>query len=131
MSLDQPYRLLKLFSEVISNSSFDDESITGLNDVDHVLATLSDAQLTTLLSRIRDWCTNARTSLVAQRLLHVILKKYSPDKLLKLPDIKTTVEALIPYTDRYLKQIDKLMQESYVVDYILREMDDLPVNGVA
>jgi len=130
MALDQPYRLLKLFSEVISNSSVGDDSITGLDDVDHVLATLSDAQLTTLLARIRDWSTNARTSFVAQRLLHLVLKKYSPAKLMKLPEIKNTVQALIPYTDRYLKQIDKLMQESYLVDYILREMDDLAVDGI-
>lgn len=130
MALDQPYKLLNLFNEVISTAS-DKSSITGLAEVDQVLATLSDAQLTTLLKRIRDWSTNARTSFVAQRLLHVVLKKYSPDQLMKLPDVKGLIEALIPYTDRYLKQVDKLLQESYVVDYILREMEDLQVDGIS
>ena len=132
MSLDQPYRLLNLFNEVISNSSTEgNTSITGLPEVDQVIATLSDAQLTTLLLRVRDWSTNGRTSHVAQRILHVILRKYPPDRLTKLPEIKGIVEGLIPYSDRYLKQVDKLLQESFVVDYILREMDELQVDIVA
>ena len=129
MALDQPYRLLNLFNEVISTAA-DSSSITGLTEVDQVLSTLSDGQLATLLTRIRDWSTNARTSFVAQRLLHVVLRKYSPEKLMELPNIKAVVEALIPYTDRYLKQLDKLLQESYVVDYILREMEDLQVDSI-
>ena len=126
MDLDQPYRLLNLFNEVISNSSLEgDKSVTGLMEVDQVIATLSDEQLTKLLLRVRDWSTNARSSHVAQRILHVILRKCPPDRLMGLKDIKGIVEALIPYSDRYLKQVDKLLQESYVVDYILREMDDI------
>ena len=126
MELDQPYRLLNLFNQVISNPSVEGvESITGLVEVDKVIATLSDEQLTKLFLRVRDWSTNTRTSHVAQRILHVILRKYSSDRLMGLKDIKSVVEALIPYSDRYLKQVDKLLQESYVVDYILREMDDL------
>jgi U3 small nucleolar RNA-associated protein 13 len=132
MSLDQPYRLLNLFNEVISNAPTEgNTSITGLPEVDKVIATLSDAQLTTLLLRVRDWSTNGRTSHVAQRILHVILRKYPPDRLTKLPEIKGIVEGLIPYSDRYLKQVDKLLQESFVVDYILREMDELQVDIVA
>jgi U3 small nucleolar RNA-associated protein 13 len=132
MSLDQPYRLLNLFNEVISNASTEGStSITGLPEVDQVIATLSDAQLTTLLLRVRDWSTNGRTSHVAQRILHVILRKYPPDRLTKLPEIKGIVEGLMPYSDRYLKQVDKLLQESFVVDYILREMDELQVDIVA
>ena len=126
MSLDQPYRLLNLFNVVISNDSTEGTlSITGLAEVDEVIATLSDTQLKTLLLRVRDWSTNARTSHVAQRILHVILRKYPPDQLMRLPDVKTIVEALIPYTDRYLKQMDKLWEQSFVIDYILREMDEM------
>src|SRR5271170_6605585 len=126
MELDQPYRLLNLFNEVISNSSVAvGKSITGLAEVDQVIATLSDEHLTKLLFRVRDWSTNGRTSHVAQRILHVVMKRCSPDRLTGLKNIKGIVEALIPYSDRYLMQVDKLLQESYIVDYILREMDDL------
>jgi U3 small nucleolar RNA-associated protein 13 len=130
MSLDQPYRLLSLFNEVISNASDEKESsILGLSEVDEIIATLTTPQLSVLLSRVRDWSTNGRTSLVAQRILHIILKKYPPEQLLALPDIQKLVDALIPYSDRYLKQVDKLLQDSYVVDYILREMEDLEASS--
>jgi U3 small nucleolar RNA-associated protein 13 len=130
MSLDQPYRLLNLFNEVISNASDERESsILGLSEVDEIIATLTTPQLSVLLSRVRDWSTNGRTSLVAQRILHIILKKYPPEQLLALPDIQKLVDALIPYSDRYLKQVDKLLQDSYVVDYILREMEDLEASS--
>jgi len=130
MSLDQPYRLLNLFSEVISNAATEDEpSILGLRAVDDVVATLSPTHLSVLLSRVRDWSTNARRSHGAQRILHVILKKYPPEQLMELPDIRKVVDALIPYSERYLKQVDKLLQESYVVDYVLREMEDLHIDS--
>jgi len=126
MSLNQPYRLLTLFNEVLSNARPGDySSITGLLEVDEIIGNLSDAELTKLLLRVRDWSTNTQTSHVAQRILHVVLKRCSPERLTSLPEIKGIVEALVPYSDRYLKQLDKLMQESFVVDYILREMDEL------
>jgi len=130
MALDQPYRLLGLFNEVISNGSTDDDSIMGLAEVDQVIATLSNPQLTILLQRVRDWSTNARTSHVAQRILHVILKKYSPGDLIQLEGIKPIVDGLIPYTNRYLKQMDKLWEQSFVIDYILREMDEIRIDAI-
>jgi len=38
--------------------------------------------------------------------------------------LKELVDALIPYTERHLSRMERLVQESYVVDYILGEMDD-------
>ena len=129
MTLDQPYRLLNLFNEVISSSS-SETSITGLPEVDKVIATLPDAQLTLLLSRVRDWSTNARTSHVAQRILHVILQKRSAEQLMELPGIKGIIGGLIPYSEWYLKQLDKLVQESFVLDYILKEMDEIHLDAM-
>ncbi len=38
--------------------------------------------------------------------------------------LKELVDGLIPYSERHLARIERLVQESYVVDYILGEMDD-------
>lgn len=43
--------------------------------------------------------------------------------------LKELVEALIPYTERHLSRMEKLVQESYMVDYILGEMDDGMFDG--
>ena len=38
--------------------------------------------------------------------------------------LRELVEALVPYTERHLARMEKLVQESYIVDYLLGEMDD-------
>jgi len=43
--------------------------------------------------------------------------------------LKELVDALIPYTERHLSRMERLLQESYVVDYILGEMDDGMFDG--
>ena len=103
---------------------------------------------------VRDWNANAKTSTVAQRVLHAVVKLRRADEIVRafdqtaainaLGDLTSTdgaaapvskgskgasalrelVEALIPYTERHLARMEKLIQESYVVDYLLSEMDD-------
>ena len=41
-----------------------------------------------------------------------------------LASVKSIAQSLIPYTERHLARMDRLIQESYVIDYILGEMDD-------
>jgi len=43
--------------------------------------------------------------------------------------LKELVDGLIPYTERHLSRMERLVQESYVVDYILGEMDDGMFDG--
>ena len=38
--------------------------------------------------------------------------------------LKELVDALIPYTERHLTRMEKLLQDSYVVEHLLSEMDD-------
>jgi U3 small nucleolar RNA-associated protein 13 len=39
------------------------------------------------------------------------------------------VDGLIPYTERHLARMERLVQESYMVDYVLGEMDDGMFDG--
>ena len=39
--------------------------------------------------------------------------------------LKEILDALIPYTERHLARAERLVQESYVLDYVLGEMDGL------
>ena len=38
--------------------------------------------------------------------------------------LKEILDALIPYTERHLTRMEKLLQDSYVVEHLLSEMDD-------
>lgn len=148
LAMEQPGRLLNLFRDVQSVDT-GDNSITGLPSVDEVVRTLGGSDLVKLLRYVRDWNTSAKTSRVAQRVLYAVMKQMSADAVMKAfkdeseeaafaddgiverkdtrPNdmaLKELVDALIPYTERHLSRMDKLIQDSYMVDYILGEMDD-------
>ncbi|KAF4633626.1 hypothetical protein G7Y89_g4485 [Cudoniella acicularis] len=141
LQLNHPGRLLSLFTSVVTTTSPEEGSLCGLKAVDEVLGSLSDDQIFTLLLRIRDWNTNARTAPVAQRILWTLVKSYPASRLSNLKvkggkgdkSLKEVLDALRVYTERHYKRMEELVDESYLVEYTLREMDGLglldQVNG--
>ncbi|ROV92612.1 hypothetical protein VPNG_09866 [Cytospora leucostoma] len=133
LQLNHPGRLLKLFNNVVNSKDQDEGSLTGLKAVDEVLATLSDEQIFLLLLRLRDWNTNARTATVAQRILWALVRSYPAAKLSNLSvkgargqkSLKEVLNALKVYTERHYKRTEELVDESYLVEYTLQEMENL------
>jgi len=103
--------------------------------VDEVLASLDAQQIWTLLERVRDWNTNARTATVAQRVLYCLLKSYPATTFVDMAKarrfgagsqgLKDLLRALEVYTDRHFKRMEELIDESYLIEYTLREMDEI------
>ncbi|RDW74163.1 hypothetical protein BP5796_07605 [Coleophoma crateriformis] len=132
LQLNHPARLLSLFTTVVTGKN-EEGSLCGLVAVDEVLATLSDEQIFTLLLRLRDWNTNARTAPVAQKILWTLVKSYPAARLSNLKvkggqgqrSLKEVLDALRAYTERHYKRMEDLVDESYLVEYTLREMDGL------
>ena len=89
--MDQPRRLLKLFTEVRLSSSSSPSSLTGSDSVDQVLKDLKGPDLRQLLSYVKDWNTVARTSEVAQAVLHALLRFHSAEEILAALEAKTVV----------------------------------------
>jgi U3 small nucleolar RNA-associated protein 13 len=157
LAMQQPGRLLSLFKGIRatpSESAGDVSSVTGSNAVDEVLRTLGGSDLARLLRYVRDWNPNAKTSGVAQGVLFAVLKLRSVDDVIAAfteeahegilqssgeenartatsgnTALKELIDAMIPYTERHLSRMDRLVQDSFVVDYILSEMDDGMFDG--
>ena len=135
LALNHPGRLLSLFQAVVDTDPAEPTSITGVVAIDEIIASLSDEQLLSLLKRIRDWNTNARTCAVAQRLLNVIVRSYPATRLAKLGKMrggKEVVAALQAYTGRHFQRTEELWGESWIVEFLLGEMGGLMddrVNG--
>ncbi|KAH6655071.1 WD40-repeat-containing domain protein [Truncatella angustata] len=133
LQLNHPGRLLSLFTNVINSKTPESGSLTGLLAVDKVLANLSDEQLFMLLLRLRDWNTNARTAPIAQRILWTLVRSYPASKFSNLSvkgargqkSLKEVLNALKVYTERHYKRMEELVDESYLVEYTLQEMDSL------
>ncbi|KAB5563329.1 WD40-repeat-containing domain protein [Coniochaeta sp. 2T2.1] len=133
LQLNHPGRLLSLFSKVVTTDNPEQGSLSGLKAVDDVLATLSDEQIFLLLLRLRDWNTNARTAPVAQRILSALVRSYPAGRFSELSvkgargqkSLQEVLNALKVYTERHYKRLEELVDESYLVEYTLREMDAL------
>lgn len=132
LALNHPARLLGLLQGVVDTQPQEAGSISGLKAVDEVLASLGDEQLLSLLSRARDWNTNARTCTVAQRVLNVVVRSYNAERLARLGKRRggrEVVEALRVYTERHYRRIEELWGESWLIEYLLGEMEQLGVEG--
>lgn len=46
-------------------------------------------------------------------------------KLSEIPGMVKIVDAIIPYTQRHFTRVDNLVEQSYILDYALVEMDKL------
>ena len=148
LAMSQPGRLFSLFKEV---SGHEQTALTGNASVDEVIKTLGGSDLAKLLRYVRDWNTNAKTAGVAQGVLFAVTKTRSAEEVIGAfgeegvekafaegdgggvavvasttggTAVKELMDALIPYSERHLSRLERLVQESYVVDYILGEMDD-------
>lgn len=141
LQLNHPGRLLSLFTSAIDATEDAEEnpdSLTGNPDIDAVLRSLDLDNLHLLLIRLRDWNTNARTSRVSQRILYALFKSYPPSTFVELSTRRSTLpgqkkdttsgmkdilDALAAYTERHYRRIEELVDESYLVEWVLGEMD--------
>ena len=132
LALNHPARLLSLLQGVVDTQPQEAGSISGLKAVDEVLGSLGDEQLLSLLTRARDWNTNARTCMVAQRVLSVVVRSYGAERLAGLGKRRggrEVVEALRVYTERHYRRVEELWGESWLVEFLLGEMEQLGVVG--
>ena len=127
LELNHPARLLTLLQNVTATNPPEEESLSGSKAVDEILGDLSDGQLLILMQRLRDWNTNARTAVVAQRILGVVVRSYPTQRLAALRGRgwKEALDALKVYTERHYKRIEDLVDESYLVEYTLGEMEEV------
>ncbi|KAL4878509.1 WD40-repeat-containing domain protein [Aspergillus karnatakaensis] len=148
LQLNHPGRLLSLFNSAVDAAddpnSTDVEkeeranSLTGNPSIDEVLQTLDPANLFTLLIRLRDWNTNARHSKIAQRILFALFRSYPASTFVELASssiakrstdgraaaaMKDILQALAAYTERHYRRVEELEDESYLVEWVLGEMD--------
>lgn len=134
LQMDQPGRLFTLFKSVVETEAPDEDSMSGLTAVDDVLANLADEQLYKLLLRLRDWNTNVRSAAVAQKILWTVVRSYPAARLASIKpagkvdtkgSLKDVLDAIRAYSDRHYKRVEELIDESYLLDFTLREMDEV------
>lgn len=127
MTLDHPMRLFNVLKQSLVGEELeiDNKPILFNKELDDVIGKLTDEQLLLLMKRCRDWNTNARTHLVSQRCIRCILLKHDITRLSEIQGMIKIIDSIIPYTQRHYDRVDNLIEQSYLLDYALMEMDKL------
>ena len=117
LRLNQPNRIRVILNELLEANK---------NLVIHeIVGKASNEELEKLMLYLRDWNTSAKFSIVAQYLLNVILRRFTPSRLSQIPRVPELIESILAYTERHYHRVDVLLQRSFLVDYTLSEMRQL------
>ncbi|CCK67940.1 U3 snoRNA-associated protein UTP13 KNAG_0A02510 [Huiozyma naganishii CBS 8797] len=128
ITLDHPMRLFNVLRQSLHyspESEKRDETVIFNKELDHVISTLTSDQLVLLMKRCRDWNTNAKTHTVAQCAIRCILLKHNIAELSEIPGMIKIIDGIVPYTQRHFARVDNLVEQSFILDYALVEMDKL------
>lgn len=125
MTLDHPMRLYNVLKQSLGKGGQATSKAIFNKELDEAISTLNNDQLLLLLKRCRDWNTNARTHSVAQKTIKCILLNHNISELSEIPGLVQIVDSVIPYMKRHFSRIDNLVEQSYILDYALVEMDKL------
>uniref|UniRef100_A0A3Q3NMF9 Transducin beta like 3 n=1 Tax=Mastacembelus armatus TaxID=205130 RepID=A0A3Q3NMF9_9TELE len=111
ISLDQPHTVLSVIKGEDSHEL-----------LEKTLLKLRVDQKESLLRYCVVWNTNARNCLDAQAVLQVLLTHLPPEELLQYQGARTHLEGLIPYTERHMQRIGRLLQASMFLNYMWQKM---------
>uniref|UniRef100_A0A671STZ6 Transducin (beta)-like 3 n=1 Tax=Sinocyclocheilus anshuiensis TaxID=1608454 RepID=A0A671STZ6_9TELE len=115
ISLNQPHTALRVIREIRQQED-------GIQELEKTLLKLRQDQKESLLRYCVVWNTNSRSCLDAQAVLQVLLTHLSPEEILQYQATRTHLEALIPYTERHMQRIGRLLQASMFLDYMWQKM---------
>ncbi|KAJ8318545.1 hypothetical protein KUTeg_003636 [Tegillarca granosa] len=110
ITLEQPYRVLSLFKDVLSEEN-------GSVELENTLSKLRLDQIDALLRFSTIWNTNSKHCHEAQFVVSTVLKSYPASEIAKFPNSKSNLEGLLPYTERHLQRMNRLIQQATFVDY--------------
>ncbi|EMG48021.1 hypothetical protein G210_1490 [Candida maltosa Xu316] len=124
LTLDHSMRVYHVIKSSIE-TSMDPESAIGSFELENTISLLDNEQLIKLIKKIRDWNTNFKFFELSQKVLDVVLNNFGVDKLIGIPGLMKVLESIIPYNERHYSRIDDLVEQTYVLDYTVEQMNKL------
>lgn len=118
LTLEHSMRLFNVVKSAIGANE-DPESIVGSKQLEVTMQSLQAEQMETLLKKVRDWNVNFKQFEIAQKVLLVIVERLD----LEFGNIRKMVEQIIPYNERHYQRLDDLLEQTYILDYAVQEME--------
>ncbi|KAI5968981.1 utp13 [Candida margitis] len=124
LTLNHSMRLYHVIKSCIEANK-DDESSIGSFDLENTISQLNKDQLVTLFKKIRDWNINFKFFEISQALIHVVLHHFAVETLIEIPGLMKIIDSIIPYNERHYNRLDDLVEQTYVLDYTVEQMNRL------
>lgn len=118
LTLDHPMRVYNVFRAAVAANA-DPDSPVGSHKLEATIKTLAPEQVAALLRRVRDWNTNFKQCELAQSVLAVVLPQVDVDDAA----VRKIVDLMIPYNERHYQRLDGLIEDTYVLDWVVAEME--------
>lgn len=93
----------------------------GSHALERTIVGLNDEQLVALARKVRDWNVNFKLFEIAQKVLHVLVRSGRMDPEIK--GLNKIMDAIVPYNERHYARLDDLLENTYMLDYAVEEMD--------
>lgn len=107
LKLEKPFKVLKIIENIIKN---------GDKNIHESIQELKPHYKDSLLRCATAWNMNGKNSHIAQLVINELLKEIGSGDF-EASGLATTLETLIPYTDRHYSRISKLLQDLHLLDY--------------
>lgn len=113
LELNYSMKLFEILKEMFDG--YEEELVEILNG-------LNGDQLVKVFEKIRAWNINFKNFEVSQNLLYLMMNRMS---LTKFEDgrVMKLVGDMIPYNERHLKRVEGLVEDSYMLDYSVEQMN--------
>ncbi|XP_057323002.1 transducin beta-like protein 3 [Microplitis mediator] len=113
LKLDKPMQVLRVIEGIMKNS--DSEKLKD------AISELKPHYKESLLKCASTWNTNSRNAQPAQLIINILMNDIGSGAI-QMPSLSSSLEALIPYTDRHLKRLTRLFQDLHLLNYTVNRI---------
>ncbi|KAK0079969.1 hypothetical protein PV325_005331 [Microctonus aethiopoides] len=113
LKLDKPRQVLRVIENIILNKDS--------NELKETISELKTDYKVALLKCATTWNTNSRNSHVAQLVINALLNDIGSGNL-QVDNLSSSMEALIPYTERHFKRLTRLLQDLHLMNYTVNRI---------
>ena len=110
LALDMPRKLHSIFETIIKTMDY--EKVLA-----RIILSMNLSELSILFPHIAKWNTNSKFYIVSQIILNIIFCNIPHEKLKGIDGIRKHMESILPYSQRHLGRLDKLLQDVSILDY--------------
>lgn len=122
LQLEKPHQVLRVLIDIVEK---DTKSSRGIETLKGHVAKWSPDRLRQMLKYSREWNTRARNSHIAMLVLKAVVTTIPATKLASYEGVTAILAGIAPYAERHFDRLDRMVGDSYLLDFTLFSMGSL------